>query len=149
MFSDIRFPEGHVYEDLATAHKFVSAAKEIVLLHNCLYYYRDRKGSICHTHTGLFIRDALISALDRNDFLVENGYHSSKNACNPQRYAISLLTRTMPSQDTLYLRATEIVDNIKGIPKEFTIKQKVALVAWRTDKRLFYLICRMSGRVEG
>lgn len=149
LFSDISFPEGHVFEDLATAHKFVYGAKRVFLLPDRIYHYIDRKGSISNTLKISHKRDAFISALDRYEFFIEHEYPFEHVELWVRKYAISFLTRTRHNHDSEYLRAKEIVNNIKGIPKEFSIKQKIALMAWKTDKRFFYLVCKMSGRING
>lgn len=148
LFNTTRFPEGHVHEELATAHRFVNEAEKIVLLHNRLYYYIDRKGSICNTHTFSYKKDAFLYALERHKFLIECGYPSEKIEWLLQQSAVGLFASTTSSQDAMYLKAAEIVDNIRGIPKEFNTKQKTALVALKIDRRLFYLICKMSGRIK-
>ena len=148
LFSEIRFPERHVYEDLATAHMFVNVANRIVSLVDRLYYHLDRKGSICHTQTIANKRDGFVFALDRYEFLIECGYPAGKIEWLPQKHAIGYLASTRSSQDIVCVKAIDIVSKISGIPKEFSIKQKIALWAWRIDKRLFYLICSMSGRIE-
>ena len=78
LFKEIRFPERHVYEDLATAHRFVNKARKIVLIPDRLYYYVDREGSISRTHTATFQRNGFVSALDRYEFLIGRGYPPEK-----------------------------------------------------------------------
>lgn len=146
LFSEVRFPEGHVHEELATAHRFVNEAEKIVVLHDYLYYYTNRKGSISNTHTANNMRDAFVAALDRYEFLTEQGYPSRKIASLPQQYAIGFLASTRSSKDVMYVRAAEIVDSIRGIPKEFKIKQKIAIITWKINKSLFYLVCWISGK---
>lgn len=46
LFESIRFPDGHIYEDIATAHKFFNACKAIYVLDKPLYLYRKHEGSI-------------------------------------------------------------------------------------------------------
>lgn len=146
--SKIRFPEGHVHEDLATAHRFVNEAEMILLLHDHLYYHADRKGSICNTHIAVYKRDGFVFALERYNYLTDWGYPVGEIEWLPQKYAIGYLASTRPCQDVLYLRACDIVNRIRGIPKEFNAKQKVALVAWKIDIRLFYTLCRSIGRLR-
>ena len=54
-FSDIRFPDGHNYEDNATTWKLMARIAEtggtIVFLPEVLYHFRMRKSSITHTIT--------------------------------------------------------------------------------------------------
>lgn len=46
LFESVRFPEGRLYEDMATTYKAMSKARRVYLLSECLYYYfRDREGN--------------------------------------------------------------------------------------------------------
>lgn len=49
LFNSIRFPEGLLYEDLATTYRLIDESKRIVALSRNLYYYRTRNGSIMKT----------------------------------------------------------------------------------------------------
>lgn len=51
LFSDISFPEGHVFEDVPTFHKIFNNAKRTVRIPKALYHYRQRNGSIIYSHT--------------------------------------------------------------------------------------------------
>lgn len=46
LFNEIRFPEGRLYEDMATTWKFIKDAGRIAIIHKPLYAYRVRKDSI-------------------------------------------------------------------------------------------------------
>lgn len=45
----IRFPEGHIFEDIYTSYRLFGEAKKVVCLDQDLYYYRMRSGSISHS----------------------------------------------------------------------------------------------------
>ena len=49
LFDNVRFPEGHNYEDIYVTHKILLSAHEIVLIPNILYHYVQYRGSISHT----------------------------------------------------------------------------------------------------
>lgn len=46
LFDTIRFPEGIYCEDKATIYKLYLKSNKVVYVHECLYYYRLRQGSI-------------------------------------------------------------------------------------------------------
>jgi len=48
LFSDIQFPEGKYYEDLATVPILLFKAGKAVKADQALYFYRQRRGSIAH-----------------------------------------------------------------------------------------------------
>lgn len=140
LFTTIRYPNGRVYEDIATTHKLVHEAPNVYLLNEPLYYYVKRKGSIMHTHTISNLRDLHIASLERNNDLISYGYPLNKlNICGT---AMSYLSVVPPCDDRLYKKAKEIIDSIDDYPKELTLKQKIGLFIWRNDRKLFYLVCR-------
>ena len=49
--SKFPFPDGKLYEDLATIYKMLSASRKIVLLEKQLYHYVQRAGSIMRTNS--------------------------------------------------------------------------------------------------
>ena len=51
IFTDIRFPEGMVYEDIYIMHKLFLKCKRIVTIPNKAYYYVWRDGSIMHQYS--------------------------------------------------------------------------------------------------
>ena len=53
LFEQIRFPAGENWEDCAVMHRIIDRAGQICVLHDTLYYYRNRTGSI----TGLAQQD--------------------------------------------------------------------------------------------
>ena len=51
LFNNIRYPEGRVYEDIATTYKIEYISTNIVFIEDSLYYHVNRKDSITHKHT--------------------------------------------------------------------------------------------------
>lgn len=51
VFSNIRFPEGRVFEDIMTSYKLLSNAKRVVCIPDALYHYRLRSNTISRTYT--------------------------------------------------------------------------------------------------
>lgn len=146
LFEDVRYPEGHVYEDVYTTHKLIHKAAKVFLLNNRLYYHVKRRGSITHTHTIANQRDGFVASIERQTNLISYGYPAERvNICGP---AIGFLSASTPSDDPLYLKAVEMVDLVQGCPKGLTLKQKMGLTVWRVNRSLFYFICRELGRVQ-
>ena len=46
LFEGIRFPVGRVYEDVATKYRLMERAERISVIPDCIYFYRQRSGSI-------------------------------------------------------------------------------------------------------
>lgn len=61
LFDHLKFPDGKLYEDLATIPAIIYEADHVVKVNAPLYYYRQRSGSIRHTlNDGIFdIYDAI------------------------------------------------------------------------------------------
>lgn len=48
MLEGIKFPAGKLYEDVAVVYRVLSKAKRVVQSAHCVYYWRQRQGSITH-----------------------------------------------------------------------------------------------------
>lgn len=62
--------------------------------------------------------------------------------------AIGFLTSTRPKNDELYYTAKLIVESTERIPSSLNRKQKIALLAWKKDHRIFYLLSVLTGRIK-
>ena len=143
LFSDIRYPVGKVYEDIAVTHKIVFKAERILMLEETLYYHVKRKESISQMPLAENKRNGFEFALQRYNDLNSYGLPSERHVSTLYSYALSFLALTPPCADELYHKAEEICDSIKGIPNGLTIKKQIMLLAWKIHKNLFFLLCRM------
>ena len=50
LWSDLRFPEGHVYEDIDVACRVVESCDSVCVMEQPLYLHRKRPGSITDHH---------------------------------------------------------------------------------------------------
>lgn len=57
LWKDIRFPDGHNYEDLDTLYRILDQCRSVYMLDQSLYLHRKRPGSITDTHSIENIRD--------------------------------------------------------------------------------------------
>lgn len=148
LFDRIRYPEGHVHEDVATTHKVVHLAQNIIRVQNHLYFNQFRRDSICNTHTIANRQDGEMAVFERNVDLLTYGYPEKKQTDLLCSLAIWYLTRHTPCDDDQYKKAADILDSINEIPKRISLKQKIAFLTWKADKRLFYLLCGVAGRMK-
>ena len=74
LFTNVRFPEGQSFEDVAVMHLLYNSAKGIYLSDKVLYYYRkERRGSITSLlRSPKAIHDRLMGEFQRLDFIKEN-----------------------------------------------------------------------------
>lgn len=61
LWKEIRFPEGHVYEDICTVFKVLDLSERVSILDHPLYMYRKRSGQITDAITPNNISDWLLS----------------------------------------------------------------------------------------
>lgn len=73
LFDTIRFPSGHLYEDLYTMYKILDKARKIVYTKEVKYFYRQRLGSIIHTKYSAKYFDYVQASNEVRDF-VKNRY---------------------------------------------------------------------------
>ncbi len=149
IFDNIRYPEGRVYEDIATTFKCEHIAERTVMIDDKLYYNVIRKDSITHKHTIISLADQFLSTKEQYDGMIAFGYPEHKLKPHMWSAAIRYLMRVKPSNDTLYLQAKHIVDSIKGLPRQISMKQRLALATWKINPYLFYVLCKASGRLVG
>lgn len=147
LFDGICYPEGRICEDIATTYKLIHRSERIVFLKECLYHHIGREGSISRTNSRKNVSDFFISAIERCDGLTTYGYPEEKIKASMYSSAIRFLTKVAPYNEAIYLKAVDIVESISGIPRFLNKKQRVALMAWKIDRRLFYFLCRVTGRL--
>lgn len=137
LFQEIRFPEGHVYEDIAITHKLVYCANRIVRVPNKLYFHQIRNNSIGHNL--LNETDRLAMSKLRTKELIEFGYPREKAMTSLYR---SALRSFGASSIETAIEASEILSKIKGFPQSFSKKERVKLAAWRLNRALYRCLYR-------
>ena len=86
LFSNVRFPTGHIRDDNFTCHRLIYNAKKIVFTKAKTYFYTYREGSV--SNKGLINKDFMLAYKDRVDFFKEKG-----------------LTKFLPDTCSYYLNA--------------------------------------------
>ena len=145
LFNDIRFPDGHVFEDIATTHKVLRQAVRIALIPDRLYYYVFRKTSISNTRSVKNRRDGFIASLQRYNDLNIYGYSDDYSVAVLWAHAIGYLIVTEPNADPIYEKAEKILSSYKKVPKTTGWRRKLLFAVWKRDKRIFNWICRVFG----
>ncbi len=99
LWNDIRFPEGHVYEDIATTHLVMNLSNKITIIDSVLYMHRQRSGSITQTNSWDNLSDRLLACSHFDEFVEIN---------TPTLFSTNDLKRklqtTLNSNMTLYVR---------------------------------------------
>ena len=73
LFSDLRFPEGKIHEDLAITHQVFYASEKVGLTTEILYYYRLVPTSIMNSGFSLNTLDGMKFREERASFFEERG----------------------------------------------------------------------------
>ena len=109
LWKGIRFPEGHVHEDLDTTYKIFDQCKRVYVLRQALYMRRRHPGSITSTFTEQRIRDRLLAESHFNSFVL---------AHIPEVYSLHQLEDLKKTQFSAsfleYYRFTEVSENRKN-----------------------------------
>ncbi len=148
LFKTIRYPEGRVFEDIATTYKTVCIADRIVMIPDILYYHVYRKKSISHICSVKNRRDAFVAALQRSEDLKAYGYNVEAYESLLVSESLGLLGVSYPSDEPLYQKAAVIADTVKGFPPGMRRKKHLMLMAWKTDHNLFHFICYVLGKKD-
>lgn len=90
IYDGIRFPEGVVFEDAAIAHLVLDKCKRIVLIPDCLYYYRVVQGSTTHRDFNIKFFDVFYSQKARFDYYIEHGIEEYSHSLQDSFYAYLL-----------------------------------------------------------
>ena len=138
LFDIIRYPEGRVYEEVATTHKVVHLARRIVTIEDWLYYYVSRNKSISHVHSAKQQKDSLMSWIERYNDLKEWGYSVEKLKPYLCSAALGFLIYTQYSKDQLHVKAEEIINSTDKFPKSYPILKKLALRVWKMNRQVYF-----------
>ena len=65
IFADVRYPEGRVFEDIATTYKLFLLSKSLAYTPDCLLHYRNRKNSISNNHSMKSLIDYWVAYRER------------------------------------------------------------------------------------
>ena len=155
LWNDVRFPDGHNYEDIDTIYRVVDTSQTISMIEEVLYFYRDRFDSITHNSSAQNTRDWMLAhshleafILSRHpevfsDTLVERYKHRYLDA-----YMVMYARWSGDSDFSNELRKT-IVEKGREL-KQWNIRTRIAYFMVCFSPLLFkfaykvYLPCRLS-----
>ena len=142
LFSGIRYPEGYLFEDVATTYKLFWNASSVYYLDNVLYYYCFRSDSITKGKNMRALQDSFDMNLELYNGLLDKGY--SKEKLDVRLINLSLnycMKKTPESSDWRYVYCANVLRNCKNIPDIFTWRRKVLVALFKCCRPLFELIC--------
>ena len=89
LWSSIRFPDGHNFEDIDTMFRIIDICKTVTVIDRVLYYYRKRPGSITQTVSRKNMDDRRRAVLNLEEFVrshtpeifAEGQLHKVRSSC--------------------------------------------------------------------
>ena len=171
-WTDIRFPEKHVFEDVATMYKVVLKAESLSCVPESLYHYRMRESSIIHSHSMSNLMDYWNAFYNRYLFLC--GFPEFNNDrkmmnCLEKKVAFAA-TRTwfwifgVPKEQRNYVFLRTVSDSMQKSFPRFGKREwglvlragvffsrytnEVLFAVLHTSLRFFYFVSRKSKHKE-
>ena len=92
LFETLRYPEGQLHEDEATAHYILGSCGKIVGIGDSLYYYRQHENSIMGSANPLRYQSFAMAYGDRILFFHQNGYIGDME-CLFYEYWVTLISQ--------------------------------------------------------
>ena len=150
IIGNTRFPQGRVYEDVATIYKFIYNADKVGYLSKPYYYYVKRKGSIVTSGFNCKSRyDCFVGYIERLNF-AEKHKLSCVEACRKQALetALATLTAFYANNENRYSdRYKNVNDFIKmQLDKKNHLRKKHEFLLWsfKNCKVLHKIYAKMS-----
>ena len=145
LFRNIRYPERYVYEDIGTTHELVYKASRIVSINDKLYYYRYRKGSICHSVSS--DSDRLTMGKKRYQELIQFRYPEWKAEALLCADALRSYGRAKKGSD-LHREAGSILRKISRTPVNLSKKEKIMMYIWNMNENVYRALYKMFIRQQ-
>lgn len=146
LFEKIRYPENMIYEDEWLSPKLIYKSSKIAYIDRCLYYYRQRQGSIVNSKFRVEKFDKVYALEDNVKFFKKNK-EKELHEISTRVYVDTLLWTDKAAlselkdidKDLKKLRST-INEHIIDIMKNslFSYKQKILLLIYRYNINLYY-----------
>lgn len=143
LFRGIRYPEGRLFEDIATTHRLIYAANQIVRIDAPLYYYRYRENSVSKVTNERAANELYIAHLERYQYLLEQGYPRERAERVIFTKSLDYLERTAPADTPLYRRAEELVTTLSVDPDKLSAHARDCLKLWNMSHALLNTVYRL------
>ena len=134
----IRFPEGHVYEEVDTTYRLIGSCNSLYVIDKALYLYRRRVGSITLTYNEKNIQDWLLAHSHFESFIANN---------IPSIFSIDQLKRTRQlrfrKMIVFYARLTWEKGREENKLREY-LRQQITSIGNEFEKGSFDLATRIG-----
>lgn len=129
LWNDIRFPDGHVYEDVKITYEIMNHIEKICVLDDVLYWKRVWQGAITSVFSENNVRDCVLSLTMRDQYIQEHiqDVFSCEQLYQMERikleYLINIYFHYYPKQDSGRQFAKEMRQTIIEIQKKISLSQ--------------------------
>lgn len=153
LFEGITFPDGKVYEDIATTYRVLDKAKKIILLTSKIYFYRQHSDSIVHRTNGTKALKMLQNRVEAHNELVKflkGKYPAAFEIQN--KLLIKLAFEYIKAEETLkisptptYIQCRDFIRGYKISIKRDGIKLCAKVIICNNAFPIYKLIFRLHG----
>ena len=144
LFTELVYPEGRVYEDVAITHKLIYRANKISYCSKKLYFYRIRQGSISHTTESR--RDEYKSKIERARDLESYGYPRDKAKTQLIIASLAYYGQAYDENDPLFVKALELLECLQDISLNIKFKHRMMMLIWKKNRQLYRFIYWILGK---
>ena len=144
IFNTVSYPEGYLYEDIGTTYKTILLADSVYYLDKVLYFHCYYEGSITTLRTEKALCDWFNMYIQQYQDLTAWGYPQDKGEILLQDIALSYcIKKKADMEDSNYAFCRKTLQNVKGIPENFTWRRKIMFVLLKYFPPLFDLVCNL------
>ena len=141
LFTNIKYPEGHKYEDVGTTYKLIEASNSIIGIPNYLYYNnRLREGGITSGKDIETLNDKYEMRFNRLNDLIKLGY-DKQNEKNVLQLSYLICMGRKTAKGAEYEKE---LSRLKVCQDGFSYKQNILLILLKTSPRLFDFVCEST-----
>ena len=150
LFDKVLFPEGHVFEDVATTYRLILLADRISCLGEALYDRYLRKGSITATWTPGYANEKFDARMKRALHLRKIGFDEDLIRKEAVTAAFLYVKMVRPANGGARMRIAErILRNCRHAPDFLPRKQKLLFLLYRYCRPVFDLLYDSTKRQAG
>lgn len=143
LFEEIRYPEGHLAEDISVMHRLINNANRVVFLDKGLYNYRLlREGSITASRSTQFLEDSIRYNIKRVNDLRQWGYDYQEEEKKLALYY--LVCYGKKKEYSAYFE--KILRESRGFTQNASLKLRSMFFVFKISPFLFDCIAIISGK---
>ena len=147
IFHTVAYPEGRLYEDVGTTYKAILLAHTVYYLDEVLYFQSYHDGSITTLRTKKALQDLFEMSMQQYQDLAAWGFPSDKRELLLLNIALTYCIRKKADAgDDHYVFCRKTIQDVKGIPKNFTWRRKILFVLLKYCPPVFDLVCNLWGK---